>query len=108
MAANDVFLCTPPPPNDVKLYDPAVGCGGGTSVLFGLGQLILTGLEPVINFIINMGLGQLVLNGYEMTVSTGGSADPTPIPQSVLPYRGKFSQGGSPMQRIKVVRNFEQ
>lgn len=31
MAANDLFLCTPPSPNDVKLYDPAVGCGGGGS-----------------------------------------------------------------------------
>ena len=30
MAVNDIILCTPEAPNDVKLYDPAVGCGGGS------------------------------------------------------------------------------
>lgn len=72
MAASDIFLCPPPSPNDVKLYDPAAGCAGGGNVTIttGLGSLIITGFSPVINLSIVSNVGQLTINGLSPVINS--------------------------------------
>lgn len=79
MAVNDIFLCTPQPPNDLKLYDPAIGCAGGTSVDTLTGNLILTGYAPSLAKGIFTSLGQLVLTGYAPSIDISGAAEPDTV-----------------------------
>ena len=66
---SDIYLCPTPTPNDIKLYDPTLGCGGTViTVSPGVGALTLLGFSPSLINQINAGFGALTLTGYAPTL----------------------------------------
>lgn len=53
MAASDIILCTPAAPNNVTLYDPAIGCGSAINWTKSLSDTIIlsdTNVKSVVSF----------------------------------------------------------